>query len=232
MAIFVIDFLEAMQVEHDDAQWQDIAPCAIQLFFECFDEEPPIVEARQWIGYSAQLQLLEFVVLEHNRHANQAGRGEHVHQHGFQRDRAAELFGHLFSAREHFFPQLQALALAQIKMCRCLKISLKKLAARGNIHLLERVYKQLEIGIFHRQTRGRRGSGTGHDWVFPKICLPRGVWGGAYLNRWLSNEQAKCQSISASLPVHLTRTALRRRYVITIRGDKRVVPEGKSDRLS
>ena len=45
---------------------------------------------------------------------------------------------------------------------------------------LERVRKQLEIRVFDRQARGRRGAGAGHDRYKPNLCLsPRGL-GQAY----------------------------------------------------
>jgi hypothetical protein len=58
----------------------------------------------------------------------------------------------------------------------CVEVALKKLTARGNIHLLERVSKQLEIRVFERQTRGLEGSG--HIRIYPQSASHAGVGGG------------------------------------------------------
>src|SRR5208283_4909774 len=74
------------------------------------------------------------------------------------------------------------------------KIALQKLAARGDVHDIERVGEKLEVGVLHGQTRGRRGSGTGHGRVFLQSASPRGGWGK---HIWMTDpkrEQIKCQS--------------------------------------
>ena len=58
MAVLVVDFLEAMQIENDEAERLAVTAGAIQFFFEGFAEEPAIVEAGKGIGDGIQLQLL------------------------------------------------------------------------------------------------------------------------------------------------------------------------------
>ncbi len=54
MAVLVIYFLEAVQVECDQSERLAIAPRAIEFLLERFGEEPAVVEARQGIGYGIE----------------------------------------------------------------------------------------------------------------------------------------------------------------------------------
>ena len=58
MAVLVVDFLEAMQIENDEAERLAVTAGAIQFFFEGFAEESAVVEAGKGIGDGIQLQLL------------------------------------------------------------------------------------------------------------------------------------------------------------------------------
>ena len=44
--MLVVDFLEAMQVEDDEAERQAVTAGAIKFFFESFAEQAAIVESR------------------------------------------------------------------------------------------------------------------------------------------------------------------------------------------
>ena len=74
MTVFVVYFLEAMEVENDDAERKAVAACAIQFLLERLREQAAIVESGERIGNSADLEFLEFIVLENNRYANHSGR--------------------------------------------------------------------------------------------------------------------------------------------------------------
>ena len=52
--MLVIYFLEAVQVEGNQSQRLAIAPRAIEFLFECFREEPSVVEARQGISHGIE----------------------------------------------------------------------------------------------------------------------------------------------------------------------------------
>src|SRR5260370_40658809 len=63
MAVLVIYFFEAVQVECDQAERLAIAPRAIEFLFECFSEEPAVVESRQRIGHGIEVQPLGVCLL-------------------------------------------------------------------------------------------------------------------------------------------------------------------------
>src|ERR1700722_10147082 len=46
MAVLVVDFLEAVQIENDQAERRAVTTSAINLLFESFAEEAPVVQAR------------------------------------------------------------------------------------------------------------------------------------------------------------------------------------------
>ena len=95
---------------------------------------------------------LELVILDDDGHAEETGRGQHIHQGGLQSDWAAEVLAQLAAADQHFVPQLDALILAQIEMSGGAKIALQKLTARRDVQPFERFRKQLEIRILDGQT--------------------------------------------------------------------------------
>ncbi len=174
MSVLVVHFLEAVQIQDDDAQWETVAARAIELLLERFRKQTAIVEAGEGIGDGIDLEFLVLVIFEHHGNANQSGGREHIHQNSFQRYRAPELVREFTASREHFLPELQALRFAKIQKRGGTEIALQKLAARGNVHDIERVGEKLEVGVFPGQTRGRRGSGTGHGRVFLQSASPRG----------------------------------------------------------
>ena len=177
MPVLIVHFLEAVQVQDDDAERKTVAAGAIEFLFEGLGKQAAIVEAGERVGDRIDLEFFVLFVFEHNRNANQAGGREDIHQNGFERHGTCELIREFAAAREHFLPQVQALRLAQIETRGGAKIALQELTARGNVHDVERVRKELEVGIFHGQTRGCRGSGTGHGRVFLQSASPRGGWG-------------------------------------------------------
>ena len=84
---------------------------------------------------------------------------------------------------EHVIPELYTLSFAKIEVSYGTEVALEELATRRCIQAFERISKQLEIRILNRQTRGRRGAGTGHIRYTPDLAYPRGVWGK---HIWLS----------------------------------------------
>src|SRR4029077_16807696 len=93
MAVLVVDFLETMEIDNDNSQRKAIAASAVQFFFERFREEAAVIQTGERIRDRIQLNFLQLVVLENHGNANEAGRGKNIHEHGFQRDGAAESVG-------------------------------------------------------------------------------------------------------------------------------------------
>jgi len=102
---------------------------------------------------------------------------------------AAERVREFAPASQYLVPELQRLRLAEVQVSCGAKISLEKLTAGRLLQSLESVGQKLEVGIFQRRTRGHWGTGAGHSWVFPTICLsPRG-WGKAQSENRRTREQ-------------------------------------------
>ena len=131
--MLVVDFLETMKIQDNETERRAIAMGAIQFFFKGLAEEAAIVKTSKGIGNSVELQLLQFVVLDDDRNAEEAGRCQNIHQGSFQSDGAAEKFGEFAAAREHFVPKLDALGLAQIEVSGRAKVTLEKLTARREV---------------------------------------------------------------------------------------------------
>ena len=127
---------------------------------------------------------------------------------------AAGLFAQFTAAREHVIPNLHTFGFAQIKVSDCAEIPLQELAARRLIKSIERVHKQLEIGILNRQARGRRGAGAGHSRYSPYLCLPRGVWGKQVKIRLFRGSNQESIRTRPGMPPP-EKNLLRRRYPIT-----------------
>jgi len=194
MTVLIVHFLEAVQVQDDDAERKTVAAGAVEFFLEGFGKQAAIVETGERVGDSIDLEFFVLFVFEHNRNANQAGGRKDIHQNCFERHGTSKLIREFAAAREDFLPEVKALRLAQIEMRGGAKIALQELTARGNVHDVERVREELEVGVFHGQTRGRWGSGTGHVRVFLQSASPRGGWGK---HIWMTDpkrEQIKCQS--------------------------------------
>jgi hypothetical protein len=116
MAVLVVDFLEAVKIEDDQAERGTVAVGAVQFLFEGLGEETAVIEAGERIGDGVALKFFEVVVLDDDRDAEQSCGSEHVHQGGFESYGAAEEIGELALAGEHFIPELNAVALAEIEM--------------------------------------------------------------------------------------------------------------------
>ncbi len=139
MAVLVIYFLEAVQVEGNQSQRLAIAPCAIEFFFESFREEPAVVETRQGIGHGIEFQPLQFVILDKDGNTKKTGGREDIRKRGFEGNLTTDEIGKLAATREHLIPNLYTLGFAQIEVSDRTEISLKELASRGQIEALERV---------------------------------------------------------------------------------------------
>jgi hypothetical protein len=116
VAVLVVDFLEAVKVEDDEAERGTVAVGAVQFLFEGLGEEAAVIEAGERIGDGVALKFLEVVVLDDDGNAEKSCGSEDVHQGGFESDGAAKEIGELALAGEHFVPELNAVALAQIEM--------------------------------------------------------------------------------------------------------------------
>src|SRR6266850_4640835 len=173
MAMFVIHFLEAMQIEHDEAEGLTIPARAIEFLLECFGKEPPIVEIGERIGDGVELEFFQVVVFDEDGNTKESRLREDIHQSGDNRNLTIGAIAKLAAASKHVIPDLQTLGFAQIQMSDHAEVSLEKLTTRRHI---ERIDKQLEIGILNRHARGRRGAGAGHIRYGPNLCLsPRGL---------------------------------------------------------
>jgi len=129
MAMLIVNFFEAMQIENDEAELRAVSTGAVQLFLKGLAEQAAIVEASQRIGDCIELQGLQLVIFQDDRHAEEARGRKHVHERGLQRDWPPEIVAELSPARQYFVPQLNALRFLQIKMSDGADIPLKKLAA-------------------------------------------------------------------------------------------------------
>ena len=58
MTEMVVHFLEAMEVEGDEAERLRVTLCAIQFFLKRFTEETPVVKTSQWVGDRVAFQRL------------------------------------------------------------------------------------------------------------------------------------------------------------------------------
>jgi len=175
--MLVIHFLEAMQIQQDEAQGLTVTSGAIEFLFECFGEEPPIVEIGERIGDGVELEFFQVVVFDEDGNTKKTHSSEDIYQSGDNRNLTIGAIAELAAAREHVIPDLQTLSFAQIQMSDHTEVSLEKLTTRRQIESIERIGKQLEIRILNRQARGRRGAGAGHIRYGPNLCLSRGVWG-------------------------------------------------------
>src|SRR5258708_18873499 len=90
MAVPVIYFFEEVKVECDQAERLAIAPRAIEFLFECFSEEPAVVETRQGIGHGIEFQPLEVVILDEDGNTKKAGGREDIRERGFQGNLATD----------------------------------------------------------------------------------------------------------------------------------------------
>ena len=174
--MFVVYFFEAAQIQNHQAQRLRVTARTIQFFFERFSKKPAVVEAGQGIGDRIQFELLEFLVLQDDRHTEKSGSSEHIHKSRLQNNGTARLIGEGPTAIEHFVPDLHTLRFAQFNVTDCAEKALEKLSPRGQVETLECIRKQLEIRVLDRQTRGREGAGAGHIRYKPNLCLsPRGM---------------------------------------------------------
>jgi len=73
MAVLIIYFLEAVQVQGDQAERLAVAARAIEFFLKGFREEPAVVETGQGIGNRVEFQAFEFVILNENGNTEKAG---------------------------------------------------------------------------------------------------------------------------------------------------------------
>src|ERR1700674_2096195 len=127
MAMLVIHFLEAVQIEHDETQWLTIAPSAIKFLFECFGEEPSIVEIGEGVGDGVELEFFQVFIFDENRNTKKTQTSKDIHQSGDQRNLTIGAIAKLAAASKHVIPDLQTLGFAQIQMSDHAEVSLEKL---------------------------------------------------------------------------------------------------------
>ena len=139
MAVLVIYFLEAVQVEGNQSQRLAIAPRTIEFLFEYFSKESAVVEPRQGIGHGIEFQPLQLVILDKDGNPKKTGGRKDIRERGFQRNPATQEIAELAAPHQHFIPNFNTLRFAQIEVRDRTEISLEKLAARGQIKALERV---------------------------------------------------------------------------------------------
>src|SRR5713226_4344425 len=82
MAVPIVDLLEAVHVENDEAEREAIAAGAIEFFFERFAKEPRVGEAGERIGDGVHLQFFQFIAFRSDRDAELTSGGQHVHEGG------------------------------------------------------------------------------------------------------------------------------------------------------
>src|SRR5260370_36200625 len=104
MAVLIVYFLEAVQVEGDQSQRLSVAARAIEFFFKRFTEEPAVVEAGQRIRHCIQVQPLELVILNEDGNTTKTRRGEDVRKGGPAGARTTEKIGEFAAARKHIIP--------------------------------------------------------------------------------------------------------------------------------
>ena len=149
---------------------------AIEFLFECFGKEPPIIEISERIGDGVELEFFQVFVFDEDGNTKKSRSSEDIHQSGDKRNLTIGAIAELATACEHVIPDLQTLGFAQIQMSDHAEVSLEKLTTRRQIESIERIDKQLEIGILNRHARGHRGAGAGHIRYGPNLCLsPRGL---------------------------------------------------------
>src|SRR6266436_1620193 len=80
MAMLVIHFLEAVQIQHDETQWLTIAPRAIEFLLECFGEEPSIVEIGEGVGDGVELEFFQVFILDEDRNTKKSQASEDIQE--------------------------------------------------------------------------------------------------------------------------------------------------------
>src|SRR5437870_13460835 len=114
MAVLVIYFLEAVQVDGNQSQRLAVAARSIEFFFECFTEETAAVETSQRIGHGIEFQPLELVILDEDGNTQKAGSGEDVRKGGPERDWTTDKIDELAPAGKHLSPNSHTCSSAQV----------------------------------------------------------------------------------------------------------------------
>src|SRR5271156_5124978 len=86
----VVYLFQLMRVQNHNRQLLIVALRAIQFLLAVFIEQAAIVETRERVGGSVDLQLLEFVVLHEDWNAQKIRRCEYIDHCGFERDCSTE----------------------------------------------------------------------------------------------------------------------------------------------
>src|ERR1051326_6214100 len=105
MAVLVIHFLEAMEIESDQAQRMRIAACAVEFLVKRFVKEATIIKTGERIGNGAAVEILECIVFEDNRYLKHSGGRKDVNQGRLHRDWRIGPFGELSTASQDFIPE-------------------------------------------------------------------------------------------------------------------------------
>ncbi len=91
MAVFVVHFLEPVQIQNDQAERLAVAAGAVKLFFEGFAEKPAIVKAGERVGGGVQFQFFQVVIFGGYLGANEPGSSQNIHESSLERYRNANL---------------------------------------------------------------------------------------------------------------------------------------------
>src|SRR5713226_10701281 len=122
MAVLVIYFLEAVQVECDQSERLAIASRAIEFLLERFGEEPAVVEARQGISHGIEFQPLQVVILDEDGNTKKTEGRKDIRESGLERNLTTDEIRELAAAREHLIPNFYTLSFAQIEVSDRTKI--------------------------------------------------------------------------------------------------------------
>src|ERR1035438_1661342 len=101
MPVFVVYFLEAMQIENHEAERLVVTPRTVQFLVKRFTEESAVVETGQRVGDGVALQFFEGVIFDDHRNAKHAYRSEHVDERCFEGDRTIQRLAQFATPQEH-----------------------------------------------------------------------------------------------------------------------------------
>ncbi len=163
MSVPVVHFLEAMEIQNRDGEMLAVTFRAVQFLVAIFVEEPAVVESGERVGRGVDLEFLEFLVLHHDRDANEIRGREHVDHGCGERDFSAEAFGKLAAALQNPLPVFVALLLRQIDLRDGMKELAQKLAAHCLVETFEGLDQQIQERVVRRWLRRRSVGWLGHQ---------------------------------------------------------------------
>jgi len=161
MAELVIDLLETMQIQRDEAEGLGVALGPIQFFFERFLKEAAIGKPSERIGNSTDFEFFKIVAFDENRKTKKIGRSEYVDKSSLQGNGLAEIRGKRLSAQENFVPELNGFFFGKIEMSQSAKKAAEELRARRMIKWLQRLDDDFEKTGRRGRTKLDRRAGAG-----------------------------------------------------------------------